>query len=231
MSRPDAPPFYARSRTLLVPATPPDPTPEYEALTPQSGESALDALARVGDGVVQEFHGSDSRDSRPNKALPRQLAGLVALRAQGFDNHEIAERLDISPQKLRSLIAKARKEYGWNDLGQRLADIALPQAVENVIKHLDHEGTAAGIAEGMSKMTIAVAGGLGAFKTHSAIKQESKTEETRTLRVEIVLPRMPPGTQGAGQAIEGVLATPRRALAAPQAVDPGASIVEGEVVR
>lgn len=215
---------------MLVPPTPPPPTPEYAALAPQADESPLDALARVGDGIVQEVGGSDSRDTRKNKKLPRQLAALVALRAQGFDNVEIAEKLGIDQRKLKALVAKARREYGWSDLAHKLADVAVPLAVDGMIKHIEHEGSAAGVALGRSTMIRAALSGVGVLKTHSAVKQESKSEQTNVLRVEIVLPQMPPG-QDTGQ-IEGVLAAPRRALspaAVPAAL--GASVVEGEVVR
>lgn len=205
----------------LVAATMPSPTDEYVALEPRDGEDPLDALARVGDGIVTDAGGSDTRDTRKNKKLPRQLAALVALRAQGFDNVEIAERLRVSPQKLRALVAKARKEYGWSDLGDQIAHVAVPQAVANVIKHLEYEGSAAGVLRNESTMTRATLAGTGMFKTHSAVKQESESRQTNILRVEIALPELPPGQALA--AIDGVLATPRRARLCESV--PAASVV------
>lgn len=217
----------------LVPAEAPAPTPELEALTPINGERPMDALARVGDGIVQEFGGGDDKDARKNKKLPRQLAALVALRAQGYDNHEIADKLRVTPRKLKALIAKARKEYGWSDLADQLAHVAIPLAMESTIKHLEHEASAAGVAEGRSTVTRATLAGVGVFKSHSAAKVESKSEETKILRVEIALPELPPGDQGLCAAGGNVLATPRRALL-PAATTPAASfsapVVEGEVV-
>lgn len=214
----------------LVPAEAPAPTPELDALTPAAGESPMDALARVGDGIVSEFGGDDKKDpSRKNKKLPRQLAALVALRAQGFDNAEIADKLGVTRQKLTALITKARKEYGWSDLADQIAHRAVPQAVENVVKHLDYEGTAAAQKLGQHQMTREVLKGVGVFKTHSAVKQESKNETTNTLRVEIVMPELPPGVQALSLTEGSVFATPRRALPPAESV-PGASIVDGEVV-
>lgn len=166
---------------------------------------------------------------KPKRKLPRQLAGLVALRAQGFDNKEIADRLRVSVVTLRRLIKKARTEYGWNDIGEQLTDVALPQAVSNVIKHLDHEGTPEAIASGQHAMTREIARGLGALKTHSAVKQETVKKSIQVLRVQIELP---PGVQGAMDAVvDGVLATPRRALLPASSPTPAASIVDGEVIR
>lgn len=188
----------------LVPATPPAPTPEFESLTPAPGEHGLDALARVGDSVAQELAVT------PKKKLPRQLAGLIVLRTQGFDNKEIADRLNITPQALKRLIKKASVEYGWNDVSEQLIGVAIPQAMSNLNKHLDHEGTPEAIANGVNTMTRETLRGAGVFKTHSAVKQETK-KTVQILKVEITMPTLPPGDQGASQ-VEGVLATPRRAL-------------------
>ncbi len=206
---------------------PPAPTLELTALSPLPGESGLDALTRVGDGIVTEAGGSDAKDSRKDKKLPRQLAALVALRAQGFDNQEIAERLGVKPQKLKSLIAKAMRDYGWSDMADKLANVAVPLAMESVIKHLEHESTQMALVNGQSLMTRDVMKGVGIFKSHSAVKQESKSENTNILRVEISIPQMPPGYESG--AIEGVLSTPRRAL--PPASVASAASIEGEVIK
>lgn len=215
------------STAALTPAA----TPEFLAIAPAPGENPMDALARVGDGIVQEVGGSDTKDDRKNKKLPRQLAALVALRAQGFDNHEIAERLGVDSRKLKALIAKARKEYGWSDLAEKLANVAVPLAIESTIAHLEYEGSAAGVTQGMSTMTRATLGGVGVFKSHSAAKVEQKSETTKVLRVEIVLPQLPPGGQGHELAVGSVLATPRRALVSSVPVPVASSAIEGEVVN
>lgn len=193
----------------MVPANPPDPTPEYEALTPTAGESPLDALARVGDSLVGAVAPADQAPdtSRKPTKLPRQIACLVALRAQGYDNHEIAEKLKVSPRKLKALIAKARRVYGWSDLGQQIADYAAVKAVSNLGVHLDYEGTKTAVKKGHHAMTRRTLDGTGLFRSHSAVKHESKHEETNILRVEIVLPAALPAV-----ADGSVLATPRRAL-------------------
>ncbi len=208
---------------------PPAPTPELVALSPLPGESGLDALTRVGDGIVTEAGGSDAKDSRKDKKLPRQLAALVALRAQGFDNTEIAEKLGVDKRKLKSLINKAMRDYGWSDMADKLANVAVPLAMESVIKHLEHESTQMARVNGQHTMTRDVMKGVGIFKSHSAVKQESKSENTNILRVEVILPTLPPGVQALQIADGSILATPRRALAIAESI-PAASI-DGEVIK
>lgn len=187
----------------LVSATPPASTEEFAALSPLEGETPGDALARVGDGVVTAL------GVTPDKKLPRQLAGLIVLRTQGFDNREIADRLGVSVPTIKRWIAKARREYGWSDLSDKLMHTALPQAVDNIVRHLEYEGTDAAIANDQSTMTRELAKGLGTFKSHQAVKSEKVKTSIQVLKVQIELP---PGVQGTNALVEGVLATPRRAL-------------------
>lgn len=214
----------------LVPPDPPAATPEFLALSPEPDEAPLDPLARIGQDITADLGGDESRDARKNKKLPRQLAGLVFLRAQGFDNREIADRLGVGQQTLRKLIAKARREYGWDDLGSKLADVALPIAVDNVIKHLDQEGTPEAVASGQHTMTRTVAAGLGALKTHAAVKSEIKKTEIQVLRVEFAgVPQLPPG--GGSRLVEGsVMAAPRRALLDGAGL-PSAAPIDAEIVH
>lgn len=188
----------------------PAPTPEYEALVPEPGEAGLDPLTRIGTGLATEAGGSDDKDpTRDNKNLPKQLGALMTLRAQGFDNTEIAKQLGVKPGALKKLLKQAQKDYGWSNLSQKIAAAAIPRAVDNVIRHLDHEGKPGAVAKGRNRMTREVLKGLGVFKTHAAIKQESKSESINVLRVEIALPEIPNGvsiTDGS------VIAAPRRAM-------------------
>ena len=210
----------------------PPTSPEFDALTVQSKDKrGLDSLTQVGEALSAEVGGDEGKDSRKNKKLPKKLAALVLLRTQGFDNREIADKLGVTPRTVKALIAKAMREYGWSDLADTLTNVAVPLAMESVLKHLEHEGSALGVLNGQSTMTRATLAGTGVFKSHSAVKQESKSENTNILRVEIALPQMPPGVQALALADGSVLATPRRAL--PSVVDapaPAASI-EGEVIK
>ena len=123
------------------------------------------------------------------------------------------------------------KEYGWSDISDTLTNVAVPLAMESVLKHLEFEGSALGVIKGTSTMTRATMSGTGNFKSHSAVKQESKSENTNILRVEIALPTLPPGTQSLTLRDGSVLATPRRAL--PSIADdpaPAVPFLEAEVV-
>lgn len=192
---------------------------EYVALERLPKETATDALARVGDDILTDVGGSELRDRRPNKKLPKQLAALVGLRAQGYDNKEIADKLRIKAWRLRTLIATARREYGWSDLGSQLQDQAVPLAIASTLQHLEYEGSAEGVKEGRFQATPATLRGLGVFKSHTAAKVEKTEQTTHVLRVEIALPEAPPGSV---VAVGRVLATPRRAarLDAPVSADP-----------
>lgn len=217
---------------MPIPATTPPPTEEFSALEPRENEAPMDALARVGENILNEFGGGDdAKDSRKNKKMPKQLAALVGLRAQGFDNKEIADRLGVTPRKLTSLIAKARKEYGWSDLGHKLANVALPKAVDNIVAHLDREGEADAIKDGQSLMTRTFAAGMGVFKTHSAVKQTTRNENLNLMRIEISMPQLPEGS--ATGPVQGVLAAPRRAAlrGATEPIPPALPAIEGEVVN
>lgn len=209
---------------------PPADTPEYTALEPRADEAPMDALARVGAGVLDEFGGGDEhKDARKNKQMPKQLGALVALRAQGFDNAEIAKKLGVTPRKLTALIAKARKEYGWSDLEDRLVHVAVPKAMDNVIKHLDHESSEAAQVNGQHLMTRTVLGGVGVFRTHTAVKQTSKNENLNVMRIEILMPEKPEGLS-AGP-VAGVLAAPRRAVPSGAAAALPPAVLDGEIAR
>jgi hypothetical protein len=131
----------------------------------------------------------------------------VALRAQGYDNKEIADKLQVGAWRVRTLIALARKEYGWSDLEHQLEDVAVPLAIAATIQHLEYEGSPEGVKEGRFQATPSTLRGRGVFKSHSAAKVEKTEETTHVLRVEIALPSLPAGSVVA----EGrVLATPRR---------------------
>lgn len=172
------------------------------------------ALARVGDTILREVNPTDTQPdtSRKPSKMPKQLAALVALRAQGFDNEEIAARLQCSSSQLKGLIRRAREKYGWSDIGATIAHVAVPQAVSNIVKHLDYEGTKAAIEAGRSTVTLKTMAGTGLYRQHTAIKQD-KTTETRILRVEITIPAAPP-TDPASP-VGSVFATPRTLVPPP----------------
>ena len=153
---------------------------------------------------------SEAKPATPPLQLPRHLARLVEARERdGLSMNEIAAKMGISRQKVVGLFMKARK-LGWVAEDDQIVAVMQSAALDAANKHLMFEGTPMGVMQGRSVMTRATLAGTGIFKTHSAIKQESKNETTNILRVEISLPALPEGAQAA--VIEGVLASPRRAL-------------------
>jgi hypothetical protein len=81
-------------------------------------------------------------------------------------------------------------------------------------------------------MTRALLNGVGMLKSHTAAKQEIKSETTNVLRVEITLPKMPPGTQTTGSPIDGILAAPRRPSLASHvdSIPAALNSIDGEVL-
>ncbi len=148
----------------------------------------------------------------PTKRLTRPMIAVIALRAKGFTKDEIAKKLGYSPWRLKRLIHQMRDEQGWSYVDRQLQDDAVPLAMENMLKHLAHEGTPLGVVGGHHVVTLATLKGTGLLKQHTAVKQESESVSTHILRVEIALPHGETGTR-----VDGVLATPRRAL--PPAID------------
>lgn len=163
------------------------------------------------DAAVQKAKGR-------KKAMPRIMVQVLALRRKGFANEAIQIKLGLLPWTLRNIITKARRDFAYDEIGRTLEDEAVPMAVENMIAHLEHEKTPAAVEAGQSAMTLATLRGLGRLKNHSAVKQESEETHTHVLRVEFSFPGAP--TAG-GTPVEGVLATPRRALEA---------VIDAEVV-
>lgn len=183
-------------------------------------------------GGAPDADGAAVQVRKPLKEMPRQIRKAIALRAMGLNTDDIADRMGIKKRSLWSLFYRARRDYGWDDMGDQLAQVALPQAVDNIVAHLRHEGTEDAIKQGQSLMTRTFAAGVGVLKSHSAVKSVSKSENLNIMRIEIVgLHPLPEGAQDAGP-VPGVLATPRRApLAGERAALPPATHIEGEVVK
>lgn len=196
--------------------------------TPQ----VLDAVERATTPLAEPAN-EPANAPAPIREMPRQIRKAIALRAMGFTPADIAKRLNIKLHSVYCLFYRARTKYGWDDLGDQLANVALPQAVDNIVAHLKHEGTKDAIENGQSLMTRTFASGVGVFKSHSAVKSTSQNENLNVMRIEILgLPTLPEG--GSAGPVAGVLAAPRRAVpsgagALPPAPQP--PIIDAEVVK
>lgn len=196
----------------------------------QPVDTGVDGLAHVGESIAKSVtERKNLKSNKQHRKLSKRLTHLVLLREQGYDNAEIAAKLKVSLSTLYRLLAQARKA-GWDDLTDKLVNHAVPRAVDNVISHLDYESTTPALLKGQNLMTREVLKGVGVLKSHTAAKTESRTLETRVLRVEIALPS---GDGGLDTTAPGVMGTPRRAVALPSPIPaPTAThVLEGEVVN
>ena len=200
---------------------------------PTDAPTGLAALDTLGDQLLAEVQASTNAPIPISRKKPNKRAlAVMAYRMEGLDNREIAEKLGITTQTVRDILKKLAVRFGWNHLTETITDVAVPKAVSNVIKHLEHEGSPAGVFRGDNTMTLATMRGTGLYRSHSAVKQESKSEKTNVMRVEIVLPTLPPGSTPPALAEGSVLASPRRALVTsePLALPAAPQPLEGEIV-
>lgn len=128
-------------------------------------------------------------------------AACLALRWEGFSPTETAQTLGVSINRVRNALSELRKTAAIDHQLDRLDQIAVPLAVDNVVR---------GVMDGDKDYTRDVLNGRGVYRTHKSI--EAQVRQT-TLRMEIgvTLPSLTPGAEaGTLPAIRpgGVLAAP-----------------------
>lgn len=126
----------------------------------------------------------------PASSTVRHTAGkIVALRISGLSTQEIAEELKLKPKTVQQYLYLAAKN-GWmkfEDPSDRLHYELAPKIVDNIAHHLNLKDKV---------MTIEAARGIGLFKSHQAIKNESEAPQMLlALKIE-----MPPPEEGVSQA-------------------------------
>jgi len=164
------------------------------------GETGADVLERVAGAMLPaEIVKEHNRATK----LPRQIAAIVYMRMQGLTNNEIAEKMGVRPRRVAEIIYRARTEYNFSDIVDRVQHQAIPQAIENLNDMLD---------QGDREATFETLKGTGVFRKHVVGKDGGGGSVDRnTLKVEISLPEgmsldsLPP------IAIGSILANPRSA--------------------
>lgn len=172
--------------------------------TRQPGETGTEVLERAADKLLAD----DAVVVRPDlvqarkraSKFPKQIAVIVYCRLNGMSNSEIADALGIKPRSVSQLLYRARTEYGFSDIVDRVQHQALPQAVENMNEML---------ADGDREMTIETLKGLGVFKKHVVGKEGVGGSNQNTLRVEFTLPEGVSLDSAPVIAVGGVIANPR----------------------
>lgn len=172
--------------------------------TRQPGETGTDVLARAAEKLLVD----DAVVVRPDivkarqraSKFPKQIAVIVYCRLNGMSNSEIAEALGVKPRTVSQLLYRARTEYGFSDIVDRVQHHALPQAVENMTQMLE---------EGDREMTLETLKGLGVFKKHVVGKEQGGGGNGNVLRVEFALPEGVTLDSAPVIAVGGVIANPR----------------------
>jgi hypothetical protein len=115
--------------------------------------------------------------------LPPRMAQVVALRLVGMSVPEIAERLAIAENTVRSHLYVARAKGKLMDVGPILDHQAVPLAIENLMN---------GLAEQDKDYTLEVLRGRGAFRTHT---HQASTGSVGPMNLQINV-ELPKGAHG-----------------------------------
>ncbi len=106
---------------------------------------------------------------------------MIALRITGKSNKAISEALNVPIADVRRVLAEARRLAKLSDVGPLLDNIALPQAVDNLIEKLE---------AGDTQVTLATLRGRGAFRN---FERTDNVDMQLQLSVQI---EAPPGLAG-----------------------------------
>jgi len=111
--------------------------------------------------------------------LPPRMAQVVALRILGMKASEIADKLAISVHTVNQHLYVARSRGKLSDVGPILDHVAVPLAMDNLIKGLEEED---------KEYTLEVLKGRGAFRSHSA-SVSSGSVGPMQLQIQVELPQ------------------------------------------
>lgn len=185
------------------------------------GEGPIDVLDRVADTIlapqIKEYSGTGARNPKgPPSKFPRQIAAIVYMRMHGMSNKDIAEKLGVRPMRVNEILYKARTEYGFRDLLERVEHQIIPQAVENLTTLLN---------EGDREATFETLKGTGVFRKHVVGKDSGATPASNALTVQINLPEGMTFDTMPMVAVGSILANPKRA---PQKALPDVETVNAD---
>ena len=112
----------------------------------------------------------------PADADDSELAArCIALRMLGYTVRDICAETGVPTRQLHRFLKMARERQGLQDIGPVLDHVALPLAVDNLVK---------GLEEGDQKLTLATLNGRGAFSKHSK-SETANTDVSLEIRVEM----------------------------------------------
>lgn len=186
----------------------------YAGLTEHQREGAITAgnetLARIA-RTQSQF-----RDAAGRIRRGKFLGAVLGLRYEGFAPKEIAELLGVSHQQVTRALLAVRKDADLDAQVQRLNQIAVPLAMDNVVR---------GVMNNDKDYTLKVLDGAGVFKSHKAVQSEIKKTVTM-LTVQLTMPAHLIGKELPMPKAGQIVGAPTIAVGLPPA-----HILEGVVVE
>lgn len=119
-----------------------------------------------------------TRDASGKLADAYLVAQVLALRLYGHSPAVSAEIMGVPESRVTTLLQRVRRDADIDTQMRRLDDIAVPLAVDNIIR---------GVVQGDKEYTLEFARGRGLFKTHASVKQETQITEVK-ISIEAKLP-------------------------------------------
>jgi predicted transcriptional regulator len=177
----------------------PDPTAPAGAISVEH-RAMLEAEAKATLADIAALQTTTrTRDGRIKRA--KFKSAVLALRWEGFSPTETAQVLGVSINRVRNALSEMRKTAAIDQQLDRLDQIAVPLAVDNVIR---------GVMDGDKDYTRDVLNGRGVYRTHKSIEAQVR-QTTLRMDIAVTLPLAPDGQPG------GALSTvrPGGVLAAP----------------
>lgn len=193
-------------RTLLQPD--PQEGTKDRALTDEV-RAGLVAEARATLETIRE-HQTRTRDRHGKIKRAKFKASVLTLRWEGFSPTETAQMLGVGIGQVRNALNELRKSATMDAELDRLDQIAVPLAVDNVIR---------GVMDGDKDYTRDVLNGRGIYRSHKSIEAQVR-KTTLSMSIAVTMP------DGATPGAMLPMVRPGGVLAAPSL-----PVVEGAVVK
>lgn len=145
-----------------------DPGTEAPGATPTIETPAISKLGEAPPtkGTLENLQREGGKPL-PDALYQERAAIVVALRNEGYTNKEIAEATGLTHGQVKYALIRARAANQIQDVATFLANRALPQAAENLVRALEDDKD-----ENHWRATEKTLEGLGAFKSHKNTVQE-----------------------------------------------------------
>jgi hypothetical protein len=134
-------------------------TTEMRAGAEKAAAATLDAL-KLTQGRIRNAHGKIKR--------ARFHAAVLALRWEGLSPSETADALGVSHDRVTAALSRMRAAASMDDQLQRLDQIAVPLAVDNLVR---------GVMDGDRQYTLKLLEGRGIHRTHKSVEAQITKRE------------------------------------------------------